>query len=291
MRQIVEDRQAEYRKPTHLEVLPGGRDTRARDLRQKRLAVKAKTDRKARAKLLAELYALIEWQANKQRGLGVDHEDLMQEGMGGVLKAIQAYTPRRGASFATYAHSWIHGEMRRAIAYHQRTIRVPEYRVLIAGKERKARERVQHKLGRTPTDLDVAREMGVSVEEVWQIGVETAPIASADVLMEAAEVEDDSDTEARPNEADVRHLLDPVGNPERVVVGRVFPEQVREALRKLNSRDRRVLRMRHWDDLPRREIAERMEISVEAVRWSEKRAKEVLMEEKNLWEYWKFSWN
>jgi RNA polymerase sigma factor (sigma-70 family) len=291
MRQIVEDRQAEYRKPTHLEVLPGGRDTRARDLRQKRLAVKAKTDLKARGKLLAELYPLVEWQANKQRGLGVDHEDLMQEGMGGVLKAIQAYTPRRGASFATYAHSWIHGEMRRAIAYHQRTIRVPEYRVLIAGKERKARERVQRKLGRTPTDLDVARETGVEVEEVWRVAVETAPISSADVLMEAAEVEDDSDTEARPNEADVRHLLDPVGNPERIVMGRVLPEQVRDALCLLKPRDRRVLRMRHWGGYTRREIAERLGITQKAVRWSEERAGKVLKEEKNLREYWEFFWN
>jgi RNA polymerase sigma factor (sigma-70 family) len=209
MRQIVEDRQAEYRKPTHLEVLPGGRDTRARNLRQKKLAVAAKTDRKARAKLLADLRQLVRWEALKHQGQGVDREDLMQEGMQGVLKAIQAYTPQRGASFATYAHWWIHGEMRRAIAWHQRTIRVPEYRVLIAGKERKARERVQHKLGRTPTDLDVAREIGVGVEEVWRIGVETAPIASADVLMEAAEVEDEDATGPRPNETEISYLPDP----------------------------------------------------------------------------------
>jgi hypothetical protein len=55
MRQIVEDRRAEHREPTHLEVLPGGRDKRAQNLRQKRLAVRAKTDRKAAGKLLAKL--------------------------------------------------------------------------------------------------------------------------------------------------------------------------------------------------------------------------------------------
>jgi hypothetical protein len=53
MRQIVEDRQTEYREPTPLEVLPGGRDPRAQKERQKRLAVRAKTDRKAAGKLLA----------------------------------------------------------------------------------------------------------------------------------------------------------------------------------------------------------------------------------------------
>jgi RNA polymerase primary sigma factor len=291
MRHIVEDRQAEYRKPTHLEVLPGGRDTRARDLRQKRLAVKAKTDRKARAKLLAALLGLVEWEARKHRGQGVDLEDLVQEGMLGVMDAIRAYTPQRGASFATYALKWAHGKMRRAIANHARTIRVPEYRGLIAGRERKARERVQHELGRTPTDLEVAAELGEEVEEVWRIGVETAPIASADVLMEAAEVEDDSDTEARPNEADVRHLLDPVGNPERIVMGRVLPEQVRDALRTLKPRDRRVLRMRHWGGYTRRAIAERLGITQKAVRWSEERAGKVLKEEKNLREYWEFFWN
>jgi RNA polymerase sigma factor (sigma-70 family) len=217
MRQIVEDRQAEHREPTHLEVLPGGRDKRAQNLWQKRLAVRAKTDRKAAGKLLAELLPRVRGEAQRHLGQGVDFEDLVQEGMAGVLKAIQAYTPQRGASFATYAHWWVHGEMRRAVAWHRRTVRVPEYRVLIAGKERKARERVQHELGRTPTDHEVAQAMGVDVEEVWRVQVENATIESVEALMEGAEVDDEDTTGPRPSESRIFYLRsdgrDPTASP------------------------------------------------------------------------------
>jgi RNA polymerase sigma factor (sigma-70 family) len=283
MRQIVDDRRAEYRKPTHLEVLPRGRDTRARDLRQKKLAVMAKTDRKARAKLLAELYPLVQKQAHKQRGLGVEYDDLVQAGMEGAMRAIRAYTPRQEAAFSTYAFWWIHGAMRWTIAWHRRTIRVPKYRVLIAGKERKARERLQLELGRAPKDHEVAQAMGVDVRAVWRIYDESAPLASVDAMMTPADEDD-----PQPTAAEMRYLQDPTGNPERYVMGRVLPEEMRKALKKLQRRDRRVLRMRYWNDLPRREIAERLGISVEAVRWSEDRGLEMLGGEKSLREYWKF---
>jgi RNA polymerase primary sigma factor len=294
MRQIVEDRQAEHREPTHLEVLPGGRDKRAQNLRQKRLAVRAKTDRKAAGKLLAELLPRVRGEAQRHLGQGVDFEDLVQEGMAGVLKAIQAYTPQRGASFATYAHWWVHGEMRRAVAWHRRTVRVPEYRVLIAGKERKARERVQHELGRTPTDLEVAQAMGVDVEEVWRVQVENATIESVEALMEGAEVDDEDTTGPRPSESRIFYLRsdgrDPTGVPERVAMRKVLPEEMRRALRKVEPRDRLVLAGRYWADLPRREIAEKTGLTVDAVRWSENRAEKVLKKDKNLWEYWKYFW-
>lgn len=276
MRQIVEDRRA-----VQLEVLSGGRDTRARDARQKRLAVKAKTDRKSLGALLAELLPLVVWQARKHRGQGVDLEDLVQEGLLGVLDAVRAYTPQRGAAFATYAHTWAHGRMRRAVANHARTIRIPEYRALAAGRERKARERVQQELGRTPTDRDVAGAMGVPVAEVWRLQVETAPIESVDAMMTPADEDD-----LEPTEAEKRYLQDPTGDPEWIAMRKVLPEEMRKAMRKLQPRDRRVLRMRYWGELTRREITEKAGLSAKAQRHSEERGLKVLGGEKNLREYW-----
>jgi RNA polymerase sigma factor (sigma-70 family) len=301
MRQIVEDKQTEYERPPQLEVLPGGSgagDKRARKRRQNELAVAAKTDRKAAGKLLAELYPLVEWQAKKQQGLGVDLDDLVQEGMRGVLKAIEAYTEQRGASFATYAHWWAHGAMRTAIAWHQRTIRVPEYRGLIAGKERKARERAAQKLGRTPTDLDVAQEMGVDVEEIWRVQAETAPLTSVEALMEASETDDEETAGPRPSESQISYLRsdyrDLTGEPERIAVRRVLreglQEEVREAMSTLRGRDRRVLRLRHWGGLTRREITEKTGLTTDAIRWSEKRAWETLRKDKNLRDCWRNFW-
>jgi RNA polymerase sigma factor (sigma-70 family) len=71
---------------------------------------------------------------------------------------------------------------------------------------------------------------------------------------------------------------------------KVLPEEMRRALRKVEPRDRLVLAGRYWADLPRREIAEKTGLTVDAVRWSENRAEKVLKKDKNLWEYWKYFW-
>jgi RNA polymerase primary sigma factor len=259
---------------------PDPDDKEVRDIRQKRLAREAKTDRGARNRLMLELLPLVTWQARKQRGLGVPLEDLIQEGMLGIAAAIEAYTPRRGASFATYAATWSHGRMRRAIANHGRTIRVPEYRVLEAGRVRKARERAVQELGRTPTDADVASALGVPVEDVRRLAVETTPVESVDVMVAEAESDD-------PPEF-ARYLLDPAGGPEKIVMAGVVPEAVRDALRTLRPRDRRVLRRRYWSEHSRREIAEELGITEKAVRYSEDRALETLRGDKNLEEVAKF---
>jgi RNA polymerase sigma factor (sigma-70 family) len=254
-----------------------------RDARQKRLTVKAKTDRKARNALMVELLPLVQWQALKQRGLGVDFEDLVQEGMLGVAAAIEAYEPREGTSFASYARRWSHGSMRRAIANQGRAIRVPEYRTLMAGKIRKAYERVQRELGRPPTEHEVAMAMGVPVTEVRRVAVETARVGSVDALAEEAELEE-------PREQ-TRYLLDPAGNPEVLVMRRVVPEGVRRSLLALPPRDRRVMRMRYWGGYPRRRIAEKLGITEKAVRYSESRALETLRSDEKLLHIWKFDWN
>jgi RNA polymerase sigma-B factor len=276
-------------KDGRLEALPAGREPRRRAL-----AERARMDRKALAKLLAELRPLVEWLAKKQSGQGLDEEDLVQVGMEGAMKAVRAYTPTPGASFTSYAYLWIHGKMRRAIAWHKRAIRVPEYRFLRAGKAAKARDRLHHELGRTPTDFDVGRELGVDVREVWKLAVETAPIESVDVLMQAAEA-DDPDVGRRASEAQIRFLSpenkdDHTGEPERLGVHKILAEELREelrrSLRKVDDRDRDVLKLKHWGAYPRWAIAAQLDITAEAVRWSEKRAEKVLKAEETLKEKW-----
>src|SRR5215213_10256392 len=117
-----------------LRVLPAGREPRRRTL-----ALLAKTDRRTADALVRELEPFIGWVAGKQLGLGVSQDELVQMGRVGVLGAIQSYKPRKGASFEAYAYWWIHGAMRRGIAWQRRTIRVPEKRFQLAGKMRKVR--------------------------------------------------------------------------------------------------------------------------------------------------------
>src|SRR5215213_10861230 len=90
-------------------------------------------DKRARRKLMKLMRPLVEKEAKKQANLGVDFDDLVQVGEEAVLEALERYTPQ-GWWFDSYARSWIHGRMRRAIANQARTIRVPEDRVEVAGK-------------------------------------------------------------------------------------------------------------------------------------------------------------
>jgi RNA polymerase sigma factor (sigma-70 family) len=283
------DRIAEGRR---IRALPASREERL-----KVLAVLARTDRRALAKLLAELRPFVEALARKQRGQGVEDEDLVQIGMEGLIKAVQAYAPRRSAGFTTYAHRWIHGEMRRAISWQQRTIRVPELRFLEVWRDARVREMLHHKLGRTPTDRDVAEARDMPIEEVWRIAAENAPIASADVLMEAAEAdEEDPDAGHRVSASHIIYLSpenrhDLTGEPERVAVRRGMSEglqlEVRKSLRKLRNKDRRVVRMRFWDGLPRRVVAELEEITPKAVRVAEDRAEKTLRGDEKLRGFWR----
>jgi RNA polymerase sigma factor (sigma-70 family) len=120
----------------------------------------------------------------------------------------------------------------------------------------------------------------VPVEDVRRLAVETTPVESVDVMVAEAESDD-------PPEF-ARYLLDPAGGPEKIVMAGVVPEAVRDALRTLRPRDRRVLRRRYWSEHSRREIAEELGITEKAVRYSEDRALETLRGDKNLEEVAKF---
>lgn len=80
-------------------------------------------DAEARDEVCRRHGPLVRWWARKYRGL--DHEDLVQEGFVGLLRAAELFEPERGVQFATYASYWIRQAMLRALAEQQHAIRVP----------------------------------------------------------------------------------------------------------------------------------------------------------------------
>jgi RNA polymerase primary sigma factor len=250
-------------------------------------------DERARRELVEYMRPFIAAEARKQVGLGVDFDDLMREGEEAVLHALDAYTPQ-GWWFASYARSWIHGRMRRAIVNQARTIRVPEYRVKLADKERKARARITQELGRTPTDFEVARELNVPVEGVWKVAVEMAPVDSIDRIAEDAEGDARAYPRAKYARKMLEHLLDHKADPQKILIHKERSRELTvgtlEALRTLESRDRLVFILRYAYGRSRREISEKMGISAKAVRHSEERAYRALRDDKNFRYLWKFVW-
>jgi len=134
--------------------------------------------------------------ANQHRGCGLDFDDLVQEGVIGLIKAINKFDPKRGNGLMTYAQHWIRGEILAAInrnkrLYTNQTIVLPSKSnieddiELLTGIERlptlleRLDERQRHIINRRWLSIEPAKlrelsaEMGLSMERIRQIEVES----------------------------------------------------------------------------------------------------------------------
>ncbi len=126
----------------------------------------AQGSEEARAKLIKSNLRLVVKIAHDFKGLGLPLLDLISEGNIGLMRAVEKFDPTKGAKFSSYAAWWIKQAMRRALANQSRTIRIP---VQSAGKINRiklARSRLSEKLGREPTDTEIAESLDYSKRTV-----------------------------------------------------------------------------------------------------------------------------
>jgi RNA polymerase primary sigma factor len=104
--------------------------------------------------------------AKRHWGYGVPLLDLIQEGNIGLIRAIKKFDYRRGYRFSTYASWWIRQAIARANADQGYTVRIPAYMYDQIVKVRQVTQKLSQKLGREPTDDELARKLGLSLEKM-----------------------------------------------------------------------------------------------------------------------------
>lgn len=116
----------------------------------------------------------------------VELQDLQSYGMFGLIDAIERYDPAREVKFSTFATYRIQGAINdemRAQAWEPRSVRALHRRVLAGGSE------LEHKLGRAPTELEVATHVGITLAELRRVQQEVATSRVVSVDAHAQTVE------------------------------------------------------------------------------------------------------
>lgn len=199
--------------------------------------------------ILVHYGSLVERVARRFSGLE-PLDDLVQVGFIGLLNALSKFDPTAGVRFTTYATYLVAGEIKHYLRDRSQTIRQPAWLQELRHKVNRAASVLQQNLGRTPTEAEIAEEIGVSesaIREVFQTQ-ELLKVASLD----SAPTDDESDS-------DVERLDAADFCPEQLSVeDRVLLENAMAQLRDL---ERQVLVHFHFDAMNQTEIASKLGIS------------------------------
>ncbi len=145
------------------------------------LASKIKSgDQDAREKMITSNLRLVVKIAKEYSNIGLSLLDLINEGNIGLMKAVERFDPTKGGKLSTYASWWIKQSIKRALANQSKTIRLPIHMVDRVTQIRRTSTSLAERLGRDPTDDELAAEMDLPVSRITHLKAVSQKPASLD---------------------------------------------------------------------------------------------------------------